>query len=261
MRLSMDLGLGSVALMGGGYAFVNAEAADVAARFTTPPTNARKALIDNMVGALKTGGVWPKGDGLYLVAGADSQAARRNWIADQYNLTAVSAPTFTADQGYAGNGSTSYLTSGFNPVTAGGKFALNSASLFVWVRNVADAATLHFAGNNTAKVGRNTAGTSVRTQANDGTGQLPAATLTGLLGFSRGLSTSYSVYRNGALVAAPVVTTTAMTSASFDFCRSSEGSYSASQIAAGFFGENLTADEALALYNAINTYLAAIGAA
>lgn len=121
--------------MGGGYRFTNQEAADLVARFTTPPDNARKALIDTMVGVLKAAGVWSKLDALYIMAAHDSRAARRNWIADAYNLTPTSSPTFTADQGYAGDGSTSYLSTGFNPATAvSPKFVQNSAHLAAWSR-------------------------------------------------------------------------------------------------------------------------------
>jgi hypothetical protein len=39
-------------------------------------------LIDALVGALKASAVWAKLDVLWVLAAADSQAARRNWIAD-----------------------------------------------------------------------------------------------------------------------------------------------------------------------------------
>src|SRR5262249_48812132 len=62
-----------------------------------------------------------------------AQAARLNWVADQYNLTAVNSPTFTTDRGYTGNGTTSNLDTGFNPTVAvGAKYALNNAALSLW---------------------------------------------------------------------------------------------------------------------------------
>ena len=44
------------------YSFVNDEAAAFVERFAAPPTEARKALIDTLIGSLKTGGVWGKAD-------------------------------------------------------------------------------------------------------------------------------------------------------------------------------------------------------
>ena len=71
----------------------------IAAAFTTPPTTARKDLIDAAVVALKAAGVWAKLDALYAFAAADSQAAMINWKhPGTYNATEVNAPTFTADQ-------------------------------------------------------------------------------------------------------------------------------------------------------------------
>ena len=142
MRLSLDLGLGSVATMGAGVSY-DAAATALFARFTTPPTSARKAVINTLIVALKDAGVWSKLDALYLFAAADSQAARQNWVQDLYNATAVSSPTFTADRGYNGDGSASYVDSGFNPTTAvTPKFVQNSAYFGLWSRT-----TTTFAGS------------------------------------------------------------------------------------------------------------------
>ena len=51
-------------------------------------------------------------EGLWVTAAADAQAGRQNWVQDAYNLTTVKSPTFTADRGYQGNGTTSYLWTG-----------------------------------------------------------------------------------------------------------------------------------------------------
>lgn len=97
---------------------VEQETVDLVARFTSAPTGGRKVHIQKLIKALKDGGIWTKLDALYLFAAADSQAARLNWVADQYNITAVNAPTFTTDRGYAGDGASSHLNTNFNPATA-----------------------------------------------------------------------------------------------------------------------------------------------
>ncbi len=94
------------------------EAAALLSRMTVTPSTARKQLIDALIATLVGAGIWAKLDALYLLAAHDAQAARLNWIADRYNLTAVNSPTFTTDRGYAGTGAAMYLDTGFNPATA-----------------------------------------------------------------------------------------------------------------------------------------------
>ncbi len=70
-------------------------------------------------------------DALYLMAVGGSQSARQNWIANNYNLSAISSPTFTVDRGFTGNGSTSYLDTGADRVALS-EFTRDSASLGLW---------------------------------------------------------------------------------------------------------------------------------
>jgi hypothetical protein len=51
-------------------------------------------------------------------------------------MTPVNAPTFTAGMGYAGNGTTSYLNTGFIPSTHGVNYTLNSACVGFFSRTV-----------------------------------------------------------------------------------------------------------------------------
>jgi hypothetical protein len=102
----------------------DADVAAIVAAMTTPPDAARELLIEGLVGDLKTAGIWDKLDCLYVMAAADAQAAGLNWINPAaFALSPQSSPTFTADSGYAGDGSTSYLNSGWDPDTDGVNFA------------------------------------------------------------------------------------------------------------------------------------------
>ena len=101
--------------------------------FTTPPTQARKALINNAVVSLKNGGIWSLLDTLWMTAAADSQAATINWKSPAtFTLAPQSAPTFTADRGFAGNGTTSFLKTGFIPASNGVAYVQDSASMGFW---------------------------------------------------------------------------------------------------------------------------------
>lgn len=114
------------------YEFVNAEAAAIVAAMTTPPTPEREELIDDTVGSLKSAGVWAKLDTLWVFAAHASQAARLNWKNPSVSVALVNSPAFAADTGFASDGSTSYINSGYVPNT-GTQQTLNSVSLFVKV--------------------------------------------------------------------------------------------------------------------------------
>lgn len=126
-------GLGGAGLIAPGFSPFSLA---IFAAFTTPPTSARNVVIDNFVKALVAGGVWDLLDGLYVFAAADSQAALINWKnPGTFDATAVNAPTFVADRGYTGNGTTQSIDSGFNPSTAPSPhFVQNSAGMFSRIR-------------------------------------------------------------------------------------------------------------------------------
>lgn len=267
MRLSMDLGLGSVVTLnqGWGYTFTNAEASALVARFTTPPTNARKLLIDNLVGSLKTAGVWTKLDALYMRAAADSQAARLNWVADQYNSTAFSSPVFTADRGYTPDGSASYVDSGFNPTTAvAPKLALDDGHMGAW--HLTDlpngGAASNDTGNTTSRIlNLSTSLTSLRPN-----------TTTAIAGVSedyakhkvwtRDGAASWRYYNAGVLVGGDPRTdaSTGLSNFNFGTGRTSGSAFGLNQEAISHWGSHLTGAEIAAMTDAFTTYLTAVGA-
>lgn len=246
------------------YAFVNSEAAALVARFATQPTDARKRLIDTLIGSLKTAGVWTKFDAFYMLAAADSQAARQNWIADQYNLAAVSGPTFTVDRGYSGDGAASYLATGFNPTTAvGPKFLRDSASMYSYV-NTSVAGTINTVGSTSSFLRNYVAATGSIAAANCGQKLIAAANSLGSFGFSRTGATAYKLMRSGVMGIGETDASIALTNAAFAVLARMDtggpsGFYSG-RAASVFFGEGATDAELLAADTAITTFLTAIGA-
>lgn len=74
-------------------------------------------------------------DRLWIHGLSNNIAARTSFVNPTSTIiTAVNSPTFTAGIGYQGNGSTSYLTTNYNPFTDGVKYTLNNASMFVYIR-------------------------------------------------------------------------------------------------------------------------------
>jgi len=243
-----------------------AEASALFARFTTPPDATRKGVINTLVKALKDFGIWAKLDALYLMAAADSQAARQNWIADQYNLTAVSGPTFAADRGYTGDAAAAYLDTGFNPATATSpKYLLNSASLAFWCRTNTIITGYEVGNASTTQLSARSA------SANTVRGRLSDASLSnwgtvadalGLTAINRSASNARQVYRGGSSIGTDTGASTAVTSANLVFLSAGTAAgFGNRQVAFGALGGSLDATEHANLYAAVNTYLTAIGAA
>ena len=265
--MGIGLALPFVSLMGAGsYPFTNAEAAALVARFTTPPTNARKALIDAWWTTVKAAGVSASDLDIFVMhAGADSQASTRNWIADAYNPTPVNSPVFTADRGFTGNG-TAYLDTGFNPTTASSpKYTLNSASMGLFVINnpVEVAAPRDIGNTNATIITRSDAG-RVRTRANDmatiDSPDYTATTAVGMTSWSRGNSANYQIRKNGADLGP--VTVNATVALANENMRILSGVTSAGnkQAAASWFGKDISLAKTAAIYAATLTYLQAVGA-
>lgn len=263
----------AAALQGGGAAAVvdEAETTALVARFTTPPTSGRKSQINTLILALKNAGVWAKLDALYVMAAADAQAAQRNWVADAYNLTETNAPTFTADQGYTGDGAASYLDTGFNPTSASSpKYVRDSATIGFWSRTSAQSGT---ASNNGRDMG---AATLLGTECRNTTDQLRWAvnSTLGSIGnlisasntdgsghflLNRSASNSIEAYRNGASLGTNSKASTGLPNSNIMIGKA-VSNLSTRQFAAGHIGQSLNSTEAAAFYNALQTYMTAVGA-
>jgi hypothetical protein len=85
--------------------------------------------------SFKSVGIWSKLDVLYIMATNNSNMATLNFKnPSAHQLTLVNSPTFTANQGFKGNASTSYLNTNFNPATSGVQYTLNNASRFIYLK-------------------------------------------------------------------------------------------------------------------------------
>lgn len=243
------------------------EAEALFARMTTQPTTTRKVLINNLIVATISAGVWAKLDAFYVLADADEQGAQLNWVANQYNVTAVDDPVFTADQGYATDGLASYLESNFNLATAvAPKFATASGSLGLWSRTAGQAAIVDM-GNSTALVtARNSSDIAAHRINWSMTGNVASLDGSGDFVSSRTgtLNTDNKLYRNGAEILASVPAGSATTDVTNSIQigkRGGAATFSARQFAMAHIGGGLTAGEIDAFYDAKLAYLTAIGAA
>ena len=100
----------------------------------TAPSASQQTIQNTLVTDLKAAGVWDKLDVFYVFAtDGDSNFATLNWKApSSHQVTKVNSPTFTADSGFAGDGSSSYLNTNYNPANSGTNYTLNDASISIW---------------------------------------------------------------------------------------------------------------------------------
>lgn len=98
------------------------------------PSNSQQIIQQQLIKDLKTAGVWDKLDLLYVFAtDGDSNFATLNWKApSSHQVTKVSSPTFTADSGFSGDGSTAYLDTNFSIANDATNYTQNNASTFTY---------------------------------------------------------------------------------------------------------------------------------
>lgn len=247
---------------GGGYAFVNAEAAALVARFTTQPDNTRKALIDTTVGALKASGCFQRADILWFIE-PNSQGSRQNLVADQYNLIAVGSPTFVPDRGFTGDGAAAYLETNFNPTTAvSPKYTLNDGAFATY--SLSSGA---FAGRDVGAASGGLAYISARVPGDAAQFRINRAVLSGgacldgsgLFLANRTANATGELYRNNVNLGS-VSTATAIPNATFRFLMG-DGTFSGRQLAFGYIGASLSTQQRADLLTIVQNYLTAIGAA
>lgn len=106
----------------------------------TLPSVGQQAKQNALIVALKAAGVWAKLDTFRCFAtDGDSNFACLNWKNPLlYQSTKVNAPVFTANKGFAGNGSSSYLSSSFNPFLNGVNYVKDNASATCYMDTVDD---------------------------------------------------------------------------------------------------------------------------
>lgn len=236
---------------------------------TVTPDGARQTLISDTIVALKNAGIWSLLDECWFLAAHDAQAALLGWKRYK-DCTAVNAPTFEADRGFAGDGATSYLDTGFVPSTDGVNYTLNNASLGAYIRT--DIAT-----NNTADIGARTVSddTFINSRNNGGdfnarihsVSSINIATSDsfGLHSAQRTGANAAQLFRNGVQVTSATVNVPALPTVSFYICalHQSDGPshFTQRQIAFAFVAAAMSEQQQAGLYTVVQDYMTAIGAA
>lgn len=100
--------------------------------------DAFKSAINTFILTLKADGNFSLLDRLWLHATPNQQNARVSIVnPTSAQITEVNSPTWTANQGYNGDGATSYLNTNFNASTQGVNYTLNSCLVAIYCRSAA----------------------------------------------------------------------------------------------------------------------------
>lgn len=238
------------------------------AAFTTPPTVARKELINKTVLALKAASIWTSIDVLYILAAADSQAASINWKNPGTNsLTTTATVTFTADDNAAGDGVSGFLDCNYNASTFGGAFTQDSAFAAGWSRTSGQANTSAvgwFDGTDGVTISPRTtndnAGYRINQASQSNTSNGTVTDGVGFFAANRSASNAIQMYKNGSSIGSQSTVSTALNNHNFNAVGSAAAaSFNTRAWAAVAFGGSLSAGNHLNLYNALNLYMAPLG--
>ena len=226
--------------------------------------------VTTLVTGLKSDGVWPKLDRLWLYAAKDQSSALRDLKARDAS-TPVNGPAFTQYRGYTGNqGTGAYIDTTYNPATDGVNYTSNAISAIggVWdiTSSAADGSVVigaeEFGIFSIDGTQRYTDGNSYwRGNASNGSGVTYPGP--GLFIENRNGASTDQLYRNGVEIASSVVGVNTFPSRNiYVLARNLAGTavgHSNDQVAACVFGGALTAAQHLALYNRLRTYMSAVG--
>jgi hypothetical protein len=236
------------------------------AAMETEPDDTRKGLIDEAIVALKSAGLWDKIDVLYVTAAHDAQAACLNWKDPaNYTATPVNAPVFTTDRGFTGDGAGAYLSTSWNPTSSPGVvISQNSAHLMGWSRTAGqDNGAITGAGSNLYLVPRNVSDNCTPRINSGSIGNVSTTDGSGMIVGSRTSNTAVAAYRNGSSLGSLSLTSSALANRALYLLRRNDTSafYWAGEAAAHAVGAGLSASEVADYYDALSTYMTAVGAA
>lgn len=235
----------------------------------------RLTLVSDYLTTLKSSpGFSTVFDHLNLYAAENAISARED-IKRLVLVTPVGTPTFTTDRSYTGSAS-AYLNTLLQP-DGTGNYTQNSAHFSFWLRNNKAAENAVEMGSSTAAF---TAGCSISLKwaddgncyvaLNDGNsygGRAGMVDTSGHWIISRTASNLVTIYRNGVSVFTTTIASTGLPIYNYTvngaFDSQSSGAFnfgSTGQYAMSSIGRGLTGAEALAFYNATQTYMTAVGA-
>lgn len=221
----------------------------------TLPSASQRVKQNQLMVDLKNGGIWSKLDTFAVFAtDGSSDFALIDWVR-LLDYTAVNSPTFTADEGFQGNGTSSYIDTNFNPRTIGSNYNTTDASVGFWTTLLAhDSNYIYGAG---PTYFRDLAAILFRSAVNDGDGTnrtSPAGDINHYHS-SRTNGTTKNIFENG-IALGPYTVASSIEATNFELLKYISN-YSSSKIGLFYCGSNLET-EIVDFNNALNTYMSSL---
>lgn len=240
-----------------------AEAIDLFDRMSVRPDFNRRYAINTLIASLKDYGLWTRLDGLYMFAAHTSQAALLNWRRTSANMSAVNSPIFTADVGFTGDAGAAYLTN-TSAATVHTQATDIAMSLWLKTKKTLGSWDISWSGwDARISADSNTVGWRLSEATGDNV-TISDANQPGLYTIARVTASEERIYKDGGLAKSNTraynsgasYTTTlpiylGVTSGTSGF---TNGTYSFCS-----YGASMNTSEAALFYNAVNTYMDAVG--
>ncbi len=240
------------------------EALAIFAAMTTPPSDARKIIINTLVNLLISSGLWSLFDILYLLAAADSQASLINWKnPGAFTAIVVNTVTFVADRGHTSNGTNGRLRTQFIPSVNGVNYQQNNASLWSWSLTDSAAAGADMGNLTTPRCFflPRTGGNFQLDVNGSASVTTPNLSTLGLNGASRAVNTHVRAWRNGVQIGADLASaSTGLPAQEQWICGGNSFQFSTHQMAMAGWAADLGGLEPT-LYSGLLAYMMAVGAA
>ena len=265
---------GLLSLSGGISSAAGPTAANFLARTSGLDPTHTNAYI-TLLNGLDTDGLTSKLDVLRILATQDSTTALLNLISNNFNAALHGTPTFTADRGFTGVDSSTfvYIQSNFNPTTATSpNFVQDSAHIGVWsLTNAASGAS----GGCAMGLTSNTAFSMLFPKYNDGnvyfrinSTNIAGVTNSDGTGFyiaNRSASNAIQGYRNGSSIFTSSAASLALVNGQFIELASNNVTSGVIDTGAGIqaaaftYGGSLSSTDVTNLYNRLRIYMTAVG--
>jgi hypothetical protein len=230
----------------------------------TAPSAAQQTLQNTLVEDLKTAGVWSKLDAFYLFAtDGDSDYATLNFVApSSFQATKTNSPTFTADEGFTGDGVSAYLDTNLNASTDTTNYTQDDASFGVYAWN-------NIGGTGEYPMSADGVSTRLRWAQDTGANRInhsgtpsPRGIIssgsTGLIGMNRTSSTAWEgLDESGSINTGYGGTSAALQNSNFVVLRYTS-TYSTNKIGVAWIGGSFTSAEWSDYVDAVDTYIAAL---
>ena len=234
----------------------------------TEPSAGAKTAINDLVTGLKADAIWDELDAFWPMCMEDSQAGRLNLKSPgNFTLTAVNSPTFTAKFGWAGNGTSSYLNTGWDPATNGSNYAQNDCSFGCWIdAGVTTSSNVIAMGTDIARLFPRASGSIIsgNVQSSIVSNFNSISTRYGLTALERTGASAVQAFRDGASAGTDTDVSTALDTRDFFICCQNNfgfpAAYVDNRISCAFVAGSLGSTKQGDLYDRLNTFRTAMAA-